>query len=134
LSKRENLRLKLADAIERILGTSHDLTIPNCLRYVKPRLNNFSVRDTTIISLEDWETSIEIATLRLAKPIDQPTLLVKSRSIPMTLTDWRVPMQKRLDSLLSQGILQQKEYDVRRRLLEEPLTKDGYHERLKSLL
>ena len=134
MSKRENLRLKLADAIERILGSSHDLTLPNCLRYVKPHLRSFSIRDTITISLKDWETAIEIATLRLAKPTDQPTPFVKSLSIPKTLTDWRIPMKKRLEYLLSEGILQQKEYDIRMTLLDEPLTSDGYQDRLKSLL
>jgi hypothetical protein len=133
LSKRENLRLKLADAIERILGSSHELSIPNCLRYVKPHLRSFGIRDTTDISLDDWETSIELATLRIAKPTDQPTPLLKPRPIPQTFTEWRTHLLERLDTLLSRGTIIQEEYDLRRRIAEESYTKSQYSERLRTL-
>ena len=132
MSKRENLRLRLADAIERVLGSSHELTLPNCLRYVRPHLHSFSIRDTTIISLEDWETSIELATLRLAKPTDQPTPFVKSLPIPRQSTDWKEYLLNRLNYLHSDGVIPKKEYDIRMRLLDESFTKENYFDRLKS--
>jgi hypothetical protein len=123
LSKRENLRLKLADAIERVLGSSHELSIPNCLRYVKPHLRSFSIGNDIDISLEDWETAIELATLRLAKPIDQPTPLLKRHPIVRPLSD----------KLLSEGVIIQEDHDHRRRLAEESFTREEYFSRLKSI-
>lgn len=133
MSKRQNLRLKLADAIERILGSSHELSLPNCLRYVKPHLSTFSIRDTTDISLEDWEIGIELATLRLAKPTDQPTDLLKSHTIPEESTDWREILLRRLEKLLSEGVISQTDYDIKRRLAESSITRSHYSDRLRPL-
>lgn len=130
MSKRRKLRERLAEAIKTILSNSHAWTVPNCRRYVRPNLSNFQVRDQTIISLQDWKAAIELATLKKARPVEQPQPLIKSHSVPTPVTDWRNHLLKRHDSLLSEGILIKEEYDLRMRVMEKSITRKDFFIRL----
>lgn len=132
MTKRKHLRLILADAIEKILGDSHELTVPNCLRYVKPNLSSFQVRKQTEISTDDWLTAIELVTMRKATPIDQPQPLIESRAKPVIVTDWKTHLQNRLDLNLKECNIPQSEYDLRIQHLEASSSREGFFRRLQQ--
>ena len=129
MTKRKHLRLTLADAIVKILGNSHELSYPNCIRYVKPELSSFQVRNQTKIPFADWKTAIELVTMRQATPIDQPQPLIESRAKPELVTDWKTHLKIRLDLNLKEGNIPQSEYDLRMQHLEVSSSREGFFRR-----
>ena len=126
--KRQNLRLKLAEAIEQVL-TGHACTIPNATRYcTRDVLASFSIRRTTEIGLDDWQTAIDIVKLRRAKPIVSDP---KRISTPSQLRDpsaWKQPYLKRIKEIYSPSL----ERDTRIKMLLEAPNKEVWGSRLRT--
>lgn len=124
---RSNLRLSMSKAIEQILADKHELTVPNCLRYVRPCLSSFNVRKDTEIGLDDWTEALEIAKLSLAKP---PSDVQKSSVTSLRHRaeghEWKLRVLKRLDELDLAGEMNKAEIQLRRELLNDHIVKDTY--------
>jgi len=58
--KREGLRSSLALSILESLGVWHALTIPNALRYAKPRLSLYNIRKATEPTKRDWDLALQV--------------------------------------------------------------------------
>ncbi len=130
MSKRIRLRKRLAEAIKTILSHSHEWTVPNCMRYVKPNLCSFQVGSETKVNLQDWESALEIATLTKARLVEQSQSLIECHSVATPLRDWRNHLLKRHDLLLSEGLLMKEEYDLRMRVMEQSITRSDFFIRL----
>lgn len=131
--KRHNLRVKLADAIERVMK-DHRLTVPNVMRYCNAEVrSSFSIRKDTIIKLEDWETAIELVNMRkyTATKIEAvPPNLEREFLTPVkrTLGEWKKPLRERIKQLIRPDT---EEYKTRMSLLESATTKNGYFAAIK---
>ena len=127
--RREKLRLKLADAITRVLQ-GHALTIPNAKRYCKRDvLCKFSIRRDTEITVDDWECAIEIAKLRRAKPIDCDQ---KRSSTPTTPPNHYLSWKDRVRRSIQKADISDLEKQTRLKILDSCVAYEPYRTKLRA--
>ena len=127
--RREKLRLKLADAITRVLQ-GHALTIPNAKRYCKRDvLCKFSIRRDTEITVDDWECAIEIAKLRRAKPIDCDQKRISTPTTPPNPLPWKVRVR---NSITANTTISDLEKETRLKLLDSCIAEEPYKTKLRA--
>ncbi len=117
----------MSKAIAQILSDKHELTIPNCLRYVRPCLSSFHIRKETEIGLDDWTEAIELAKIDLAKPLmDAPKSPVTKIRHRQEGHEWKLRVLKRLDELELARVISKAELELRRELLNQHEFQDPY--------
>lgn len=126
--KREKLRIKLADAITRVLH-GHSLTIPNAMRYcTRDVLCKFSIRRDTEITIDDWETAIDIAQLRRAKPVDCDRKRISTPATPPSFLKWK----DRIRRSIERASISDREKETRLKILDSSDAYEPYRTKLRA--